>query len=103
MRTVSLAIVLFFTSSELSAQQAQPSGVTQASVASASEIMARAQIEGQSAAQAPGTGGWFAGGFAGGLVLGLIGTAIVTWGIAGNSDVSVPADKKIAIANEPAV
>jgi hypothetical protein len=81
------------------AQQTQPSAVTQSGVPSTADVMLKGQLSGQSNAQTVGTGGWFAGGFASGLVLGLIGTA-VTWAVAGSSDVSLPPDRRLQIANE---
>ena len=64
--------------------------------------MAKGQVEGQAAAQVVGTGGWVAGGVVTGVLTGLIGTAII-WAVAGSSDASVPADRKLLIAEQPSV
>lgn len=92
-----LALSLLFGASSLLAQQAQPSGVTQAGNA---EIMAKGRMDGQGAAQTKGTGGWMTGGVVTGLFTGLIGTAII-WAVAGSSDVGIPADRRLQIASEP--
>jgi hypothetical protein len=93
-----VVLALVFGASSLLAQQQQPSAVTQSGVAS--DVMAKGQLDGQSAAQSVGTGGWMAGGVVTGLFTGLIGTAVI-WAVAGSSDVSVPADRRVQIANEP--
>ena len=94
-----VVLALVFGASALLAQQQQPSAVTQ-SGAPTSDVMAKGQLDGQAAAQSAGTGGWMAGGVVTGLFTGLIGTAVI-WAVAGSSDVSVPADRRVQIANEP--
>jgi hypothetical protein len=93
--------LLFGAGTLVAQQQTQPSGVTQASVPSAAELMAKGNLDGQTSAQGVGTGGWMAGGVVTGLLTGLIGTAII-WAVAGSSDVSVPADRRVQIAGENA-
>ena len=95
-----LVLAILFGASSLLAQQAQPSGVTQAG-ANSSEVMAKGRLDGTTAARSVGTGGWMAGGVVTGLFTGLIGTAVI-WAVAGSSDVTVPADRRLLIANEPA-
>ena len=80
----------------LHAQQPQPAPSAE------SEVMARGQVDGTAAAGERGTAGWTAGGVASGLVAGLIGTAII-YVVANNSDVSVPADRRVQIAGQPAL
>ena len=96
-----VVLALLLGASSLVAQQTQPAGVTQAGSASASEAMAKGRMDGQAGAQSVGTGGWMAGGVVTGLLTGLIGTAVI-WAVAGSSDVSVPADRRLQIVNEPA-
>src|SRR5688572_30400858 len=96
-----LVLALLFGASSLFAQQEQPVAVTQSSASSSAEIMARGRLDGQANAQSVGTGGWMAGGVVTGLLTGLIGTAVI-WAVAGSSDVSVPADRRLQVANEPA-
>jgi hypothetical protein len=99
-----IVVSLLLGASSLLAQQTQPAGVTQNGVAaapSATEVMAKARLDGQGDAQSVGTGGWMAGGVVTGVFTGLIGTAII-WAVAGSSDVSVPADRRLQIAGEPA-
>lgn len=74
------------------APMAAPAAVT-------AELLAKARLEGQAAAQ--NAGGWFGRSVAIGVFTGLIGTA-VTYGVAANSGVELPAEKKLAIAAEPA-
>jgi hypothetical protein len=93
-------LAILFGASSLLAQQQQPAGATQAGMPSAAEIMAKGRLDGTSAAQSVGTGGWMAGGVVTGLFTGLIGTAII-WAVAGSSDVSVPADRRVQIADQP--
>ncbi|MEX2179222.1 MAG: hypothetical protein WD801_10960 [Gemmatimonadaceae bacterium] len=97
-------LALLFGASSLVAQQPQQPQptVTQAGQPTMSELMARGQVEGQSAAESVGTGGWMAGGVVTGLLTGLIGTVVI-WAVAGSSDVSVPADRRIYIVEQPAV
>jgi hypothetical protein len=97
--TKTVVLALLFGASSLLAQQAQPSGVTQAG-ASNTEVMAKGRLDGQTSAQSVGTGGWMAGGVVTGLFTGLIGTAVI-WAVAGSSDVSVPADRRLQIADHP--
>jgi len=66
-------------------QQTQPA-TTQSSTA---DIVAQGTMDGRSAAEGKGTGGYLAGGILGGLTLGLIGTGI-TYAVAANSTVEVP-------------
>lgn len=94
-----LVLSLLFGASSLFAQQAQPSGVTQAGATSA-ESMARGRLDGQTAAQSKGTGGWMIGGVVTGVTTGLVGTVII-WAVAGSSDVAVPPERRVQIANEP--
>lgn len=96
-----VVMALLFGASSLLAQQQQPAAVTQSGAANATEIMARGQLDGQTAAQGVGTGGWMAGGVVTGLFTGLIGTAVI-WAVAGSSDVTMPPDRRLQIANEPA-
>lgn len=96
-----LVLAIFFGASSLLAQQSQPAGATQAGSPSASEVMAKGRLDGTTAAQSVGTGGWMAGGVVTGLLTGLIGTAVI-WAVAGSSDVSVPADRRLQIAEQPA-
>ena len=102
-RTTARAVVLamLFGASSLLAQQSQPSAVTQAGTPSAAELMARGRLDGTNAAQGVGTGGWMAGGIATGVLTGLIGTVVI-WAAAGSSDVAVPADRRVQIADQPA-
>ncbi|HEY8468351.1 MAG TPA: hypothetical protein VIL18_01850 [Longimicrobiales bacterium] len=51
--------------------------------------MAAGIVDGELAAQSPGTVGWGIGGFASGLFLGLIGTG-VTYALAGSSNADLP-------------
>lgn len=100
-----ILLAILFGASSLFAQQSNPAGVTQASAsasASTAELTAKGQLDGQAAAQSVGTGGWMGGGVVTGLFTGLIGTAVI-WAVAGSSDVSVPADRKVTIAAEPSV
>lgn len=91
---------LAISAGSLRAQQSNPVAVTQASAdVSTAELTAKGQVDGQAAAQNVGTGGWMAGGVVTGLVTGLIGTAVI-WAVAGSSDVSVPADRKLEIASQ---
>lgn len=96
-----LVLAILFGASSLLAQQSQPAGATQAGSPSASEVMAKGRLDGTTAAQSVGTGGWMAGGVVTGLLTGLIGTAVI-WAVAGSSDVSVPADRRLQIAEQPA-
>ena len=96
-----LVLALLFGASSLMAQQTQPAAVTQSGNASSSELMARGRMHGQAAALQVGTGGWMTGGVVTGVFTGLIGTVVI-WAIAGSSDVSVPADRRVAVADEPA-
>ena len=99
-----VVVALLFGASSLLAQQTQPTAVTQSGVAaapSATEIMAKARLDGQGDAQSVGTGGWMAGGVVTGVLTGLIGTVVI-WAVAGSSDVSVPADRRLQIADQPA-
>lgn len=93
--------LLFGASSLLAAQQQQPSAVTMAGSAAPSELMAKGRLDGQTSAQGVGTGGWMVGGVVTGVLTGLIGTAII-WAVAGSSDVSVPADRRLVIVDENA-
>ena len=72
-----------------------------AAPAFSTEMIARAQNDGQLAALNVGTGGWAGGGFASGLLLGFIGTG-VSWAAAGASGVESPPDARLRIANQPA-
>ena len=96
-----VVLAILFGASSLLAQQDKQAAVTQAGQPTAAELMAKGTLDGQTAAQNVGTGGWMAGGVVTGLFTGLIGTAVI-WAVAGSSDVSVPADRKITIANETA-
>lgn len=96
-----VVLALLFGASSLVAQQTQPAAVTQSGTPSAAEVMARGRLDGTSAAQGVGTGGWMAGGVVTGLLTGLIGTAVI-WAVAGSSDVSVPADRRLQIAGQDA-
>lgn len=96
-----LVLAILFGASSLLAQQAQPSAVTQAG-ASNTEVMAKGRMDGTTSAQSVGTGGWMAGGVVTGLFTGLIGTAVI-WAVAGSSDVSVPADRRLQVADQPPV
>src|SRR5687768_17447127 len=96
-----LVLAILFGASSLLAQQSQPAGATQAGSPSAGEVMAKGRLDGTTAAQSVGTGGWMAGGAATGLPTGLIGTAVI-WAVAGSSEVSVPADRRLQIAEQPA-
>jgi len=94
-----LALTLLLTP-VAAAQQTAQQGQADSVAAAAAALIAQAQTEGALAATNVGTGGWFAGGFASGVVLGLIGTG-VTWAIAGSSDATLPADRRLLIANRP--
>lgn len=99
---VTLTAALLLWAAPLAAQQAQsPVVATSATPApeNATERVARGSVDGQSAAGAAGTGGYFAGGFVSGVFLGLIGTGI-TYAVAGSSAVELPADRRVAIAGE---
>ena len=89
-----LLALLFGASSILAAQQPAPTA--------GQEELARGRLDGQVAAQAIGTGGWFIGGVASGVLTGLIGTTVI-WIAAGSTDVSVPADRRLQIVNQTAV
>ena len=97
-KVVNLAIL--FGASSLFAQQSQPAGATQAGTPTVADAMAQGRLDGSVAAQSVGTGGWMAGGVVTGLLTGLIGTAVI-WAVAGSSDVSVPADRRLQIASQP--
>jgi hypothetical protein len=65
------------------------------------ELLARAQLQGETAGAAVRTRGWFAGGFAGGFVGGFIGTG-VAYALASSNDVAVPAEQRVAISTQSA-
>jgi len=96
-----LVLAILFGASSLMAQQTQPAAVTQSGTPSNSELMARGRLDGQSAAQQVGIGGWMTGGVVTGVFTGLIGTVVI-WAVAGSSGVSVPADRRVSIADQPA-
>lgn len=62
------------------------------------EMVAKAQLDGKTAAM--NAGGWFGRSVVIGTVTGLIGTA-VTFGVAGGSGVELPPEQKLAIARQP--
>lgn len=78
-------------------QQGTPAAVA-APAAVTAELLAKARLEGQAAAE--NAGGWFGRSVAIGVFTGLIGTA-VTYGVAANSGVELPAEKKLDIASQP--
>jgi hypothetical protein len=80
-----LTILLACISAPAVAQQQAP-GTTQPTTA---DVVAQGTMDGRSAAEAKGTGSYFAGGIVGGLTLGLIGTGI-TYVVAANSTAEVP-------------
>lgn len=59
-RTTATTVVLaiLFGASSLLAQQSQPAGAVQAGTPSASEVMAKGRLDGTTAAQGVGTGGF---------------------------------------------
>ena len=65
------------------------------------ELLARAQLQGETAGGAVRTRGWFAGGLAGGLVGGFIGTG-VAYALASSNDVAVPAEQRLAVSTQSA-
>ena len=79
-------------------QQSTATTPAMAPAAMTPEAVARAQVEGQTAAMNVPTGGWFGGSLVSGVLLGLIGTG-VSYGIAAASNVEMPPDKKLAITN----
>lgn len=78
--------------SPLAAQTVQPAGVTV-------EQLEQAKAAGRDAGHAVGTGGWLGGGIASGLLGTVLGAGIAV-AIAGSSDAALPAEKRLAIANE---
>lgn len=84
---------------EAQATQQGTAAAVAAPAAVTAEMLAKARLEGQSAAQ--NAGGWFGRSVAIGVFTGLIGTA-VTYGVAANSGVELPAEKKLEIAGQPA-
>lgn len=74
-------------------------GVSDPAVASGA-LIAQAQSDGRVAAASVGTWGWAIGGFASGFFVGLVGTG-VSWAVARSSNVEVPPDKRLLIANQP--
>jgi hypothetical protein len=62
------------------------------------EMVAKAQLDGKTAAM--NAGGWFGRSVVIGAATGLIGT-VVTVGVAGGSGVELPPEQKLAIARQP--
>ncbi|HLL83382.1 MAG TPA: hypothetical protein VK420_12045 [Longimicrobium sp.] len=81
-----LTLLLACISAPAAAQQQAPPATTQPTTA---DVVAQGTMDGRSAAEGKGTGGYFAGGIVGGLTLGLIGTGI-TYAVAANSTAEVP-------------
>jgi hypothetical protein len=94
---VLIAILSVGSSSTLRAQEQQPRAMRQSG--ETADAIAKGRLEGEVAGQRVGTGGWFAGGFGSGLLLGLIGTAVI-YVSAGNSDISLPAERRLLIATQ---
>jgi hypothetical protein len=99
MRLLSIAVLCVSVASSAVGQVQQQAAAAQQEPGSA-ELVAKAQLEGQAAAKSVGTAGWFGSGVASGVLLGLIGTG-VTWAIAGSSDVNLPPEQKLLVANQP--
>lgn len=85
------------------AAQAAPGSATAPGSAAAEvtpEMIARAQMDGRTAAM--NAGGWFGRSVAIGAITGLIGT-VVTVGVASGSGVELPPEQKVAIARQPLI
>jgi hypothetical protein len=92
-----VASVAFATLPAVGAAQTAPSAAP-ASVEVTPEMVAKAQLDGKTAAM--NAGGWFGRSVVIGAVTGLIGTA-VTVGVASGSGVELPPEQKLTIARQP--
>ena len=98
---VAVTVIAFALTSGAVSGQIAPATAPQVGAATTEatpEMMARAQMEGRSAAM--NTGGWFGRSVVIGALTGLIGTA-VTVGVASSSGVELPPEQKVAIARQP--
>lgn len=93
---VAIAMIPVAVFGQIAPASAAPQGA--ATTEATPEMIARAQMDGRTAAM--NAGGWFGRSVVIGAVTGLIGTA-VTVGVAGGSGVELPPEQKLAIARQP--